>query len=1053
MAVKKACESSVSLYLLTLLFLFLIPADIVSAQKIEGQLHIVAVMVEFQPEENPYTSGNGTFQENGLPYLKDPSITIDPLPHNQSYFEARLEFVKNYFERMSNSSLQISYQVIPQIQRVSGTLADYSPTGRDPDLSSMAALASEVWLSAGDHLAGEISEPNTDHRMYVIFHAGVGRDIELTGTTLKRTPQDLPSLYLDREAFRELLQDPSFSGFPAGDSNTLIDNTVILPRTLSREGEDLSGKPYVLQLSANGLATALTGRYLGLPDLFHTETGHSGIGRFGLMDGAAMFSYRGLFPPEMSAWEKIYAGWADAFTLPLPSDQEVMLPAASLRQPDSFLKIPVSGDEYFLVENRHRDPDRNGVTLTIQRPDGTLAEQTFTNDDISFTYQESGFEDLLEPGVVTAVSNYDFSLPGGKESSDGRILNGGILIWHVDEAVVRDKLGRTGINNDENHRAITLMEADGAQDIGRPAEAGLFQNEINGSPYDFWWSGNNSSVLTQGSTITLYQNRFGRNTHPANRTHSGATPDFELSGFSETLPVASFTYSRVHPYQHLYRERSIEPLDPLTGSHFFTPAPPDTALHPFHYPLAVIPLETESMVGALIPARHGLFFLDRVVGTVKKVASFNQDIGQPLLLNEGSQLAVTTGLAGGVSAPSTEGRTRVSLYDLSPGSVNLQWQKEVDAFSGFLSQSEPGWIDADHSDIRFRRESGGIHQMDQSVQTSEKSGPYQSIIQEGQLILNSPDGTQPHTIPGYSRHQRIHTGMIRHNELHDFYLLSGDRLTTYTEKDQYATSRLITDHSPLEWPAIVDLHQDGVPHFIYIEKEPNRLVARNSSGGLASSFPVSPPEGSEFTGTPLVADINGDGEYEIVAAVRSAYSLSYYAYHLDGKVAEGFPLMGGALHPEEHQPVQPAISGNHLIGVSPAGDLKMWEFPAMGDVPWRSAYGNRSNHKRSGEISAALPPPLASSLLDRVETYNWPNPASDHTFLRILTTEDAEVSVKIITLSGQTVYDGKHHTNRGIPQEIEIDTRSWSSGGYIGLVTAESGEAREQKQIRIAIVK
>ena len=138
---KKACESSVSLYLLTLLFLFLIPADIVSAQKIEGQLHIVAVMVEFQPEENPYTSGNGTFQENGLPYLKDPSITIDPLPHNQSYFEARLEFVKNYFERMSNSSLQISYQVIPQIQRVSGTLADYSPTGRDPDLSSMAALA------------------------------------------------------------------------------------------------------------------------------------------------------------------------------------------------------------------------------------------------------------------------------------------------------------------------------------------------------------------------------------------------------------------------------------------------------------------------------------------------------------------------------------------------------------------------------------------------------------------------------------------------------------------------------------------------------------------------------------------------------------------------------------------------------------------------------------------------------------------------------------------------------------------------------------------------
>src|SRR5690625_6174024 len=103
----------------------------------------------------------------------------------------------------------------------------------------------------------------------------------------------------------------------------------------------------------------------------------------------------------------------------------------------------------------------------------------------------------------------------------------------------------------------------------------------------------------------------------------------------------------------------------------------------------------------------------------------------------------------------------------------------------------------------------------------------------------------------------------------------------------------------------------------------------------------------------------------------------------------------------------------------------------MGDVPWRSAYGNRSNHKRSGEISAALHPPVASSLLDRAETYNWPNPASDHTFLRILTTEDAEVSVKIIKFIGQTVYDVKHKNYRGILHEILFKTRHWSSGDDI----------------------
>src|SRR5690625_7598198 len=100
------------------------------------------------------------------------------------------------------------------------------------------------------------------------------------------------------------------------------------------------------------------------------------------------------------------------------------------------------------------------------------------------------------------------------------------------------------------------------------------------------------------------------------------------------------------------------------------------------------------------------------------------------------------------------------------------------------------------------------------------------------------------------------------------------------------------------------------------------------------------------------------------------------------------------LHTEELQPVQPAISGSHLIGVSPAGDLKMWEVPAMGEVPWRSAYGNRSNHKRSGESSAALPPPLASSLVDRVGTHTWPASASEQTFSPHRAAEATGVFVK-----------------------------------------------------------
>ncbi len=46
-----------------------------------------------------------------------------------------------------------------------------------------------------------------------------------------------------------------------------------------------------------------------MPDLFDAETGKSAIGRFGLMDGQSLFAFGGLFPPEPSAWEKVFLGW------------------------------------------------------------------------------------------------------------------------------------------------------------------------------------------------------------------------------------------------------------------------------------------------------------------------------------------------------------------------------------------------------------------------------------------------------------------------------------------------------------------------------------------------------------------------------------------------------------------------------------------------------------------------------------------------------------------------------------------------------------------------
>lgn len=110
---------------------------------------------------------------------------------------------------------------------------------------------------------------------------------------------------------------------------------MIIPRTESRRGVDIQDNEFVLPLSINGLLVASIASHLGLPDLFNTETGEPGIGRFGLMDGAGFFAYNGLLPPEPSAWEKTYLGWVTPFEADPNSNTPIELPAASLTSANS----------------------------------------------------------------------------------------------------------------------------------------------------------------------------------------------------------------------------------------------------------------------------------------------------------------------------------------------------------------------------------------------------------------------------------------------------------------------------------------------------------------------------------------------------------------------------------------------------------------------------------------------------------------------------------------------------------------------------------------------
>ncbi len=484
---------------------------------------ILGIMVEFKEDKDGATFGNGKF---GTIYTSDYGDTIvDPLPHNKAYFEAHLEFVKNYFNKVSGGKTTIEYFVLPDIVSVSQTMRNYSPDPNSDDFTSVAKFSKEAWNIA------QTNNPNIDfssYDLFTIFHAGVGRDVSLPGSL--GNERDLPSVFLSEEALKNSLNN-DLSGLPVNRIGKY--NSLIMPETESREDEGVTGS-VLYQLSINGLFAASIGSYLGLPDLFNTETGVSAIGKFGLMDGQAIFAYNGIFPPEPSAWEKIYLGWEEPVTVD-PGNYNIKLVTknAAVAGDTVILKVPINSSEYYLVENRIRDANSDGAKITYIL-NGLKRTKTFTKDTTGFySYDIKSLR-----GVITDVDEFDWALPSTVSVDNDTYYfkpGGGIVIWHIDENVINSKIADNKINVDKNNRGVDVEEADGVQDIGE-SFYDIFGDLVIGEGYaeDFWYAGNPAE---------LFKNKFSKDTRPNTNTNSGANSLITFSNFSAKANRMSFKLS------------------------------------------------------------------------------------------------------------------------------------------------------------------------------------------------------------------------------------------------------------------------------------------------------------------------------------------------------------------------------------------------------------------------------------------------------------------------------------------------------------------------------
>ena len=306
------------LLLFSLVWARLVALD-VFIDPITGFRKIAAIRVSFQPDSSQGTTGDGTFllAQNTV---SCGNYTIDRSPHDKSYFESQLQAVDSYFRNVSNGHYGIdldSSQVFPDGEAASylldHTMDYYHPYGETNEVyeQKLVELFRDVLFTADSADA----VPFTDYDLIVVFHAGIGQDFSLP--FLDPTPEDIPSTYVDRE----MLGEPIFN----------VEHGIILPETqnhlLFDEAEDIFTDPAEscdYQFGLAGTFALMVGFAEGLPPLWDTETGESGIGVFGLMDQGSN-NGRGIIPSPPDAWTRIQAGWTMPSTVTPTS--EVLLPA------------------------------------------------------------------------------------------------------------------------------------------------------------------------------------------------------------------------------------------------------------------------------------------------------------------------------------------------------------------------------------------------------------------------------------------------------------------------------------------------------------------------------------------------------------------------------------------------------------------------------------------------------------------------------------------------------------------------------------------------------
>jgi M6 family metalloprotease-like protein len=393
------------------------------------------------------STGDGHFDLSGPDTLLPP---IDRAPHNGAFYRAHARALERYYAAQSYGRVVLKVDVWPAQGDSAYHLADMADLGPwkfGPDVYAAAVSMFRQMFFAADTQSAQRGEriPWDQYDNFMVIHAGG----DLQSDVKTDSKEDIPSFTVflgdtDRVVFADSAQ---------WNRDRPIDRASFVPE--SDNQDDYFG-------ALNGVIAHENGHNLfGFLDIYNVDNGYPMCGYWTLMDSGNLLGSRvllrdgseiyaiGLLPPSVDPFQRNFIG--DGMDIRVPAWGDT-LPITGNERSNVFYKLPLSSDEYVLLENRFL----------------SLAD-TLVNLD-----SDPATRVILGPKLPDSLE-YDALLPGG-----------GLLAWHVDESVVPfDRSLRVnpdyGINSNYARQGLQILEADGLDDLGDPGSPYILGSRLD--PY------------------------------------------------------------------------------------------------------------------------------------------------------------------------------------------------------------------------------------------------------------------------------------------------------------------------------------------------------------------------------------------------------------------------------------------------------------------------------------------------------------------------------------------------------------------------------------------